>query len=354
LTKLTHSDIFTKSHQIARILGYKNFPKILTDVWTIYYTYSKSYPTKNYHLKLKEGKNTSSQIVKAIYKIGHKVETKQVLGVSGHYISGTDFQLKNFSENKIPLTKSSIYALEQKLIKYSVLQNPLWKTRQFVISELATNNDGYRLLSNGDIETTSGYIIYSYKGINDVYKFPVSTQLAYDKHCLTIAKEEIKSPEAVIQASLISFWNTLTKSSELSIAVDYEVGVNSGKKVMDHKESRYDLVVSVDNKYELIELKKGIIDIATLNYKIGYMKMGVDSYCEYSKKYESKVVFVGKDIDERLTNLKSIFDKSKVEMYSYSSYIGRLEKLLKKAKLNIFDEDLAKLYLGQLKEHVKV
>jgi hypothetical protein len=344
IAKQTKSEIFIKSHQIARILGYKNFPRILTDVWTIYWSYQDGFSQTKKSLSLKTGFNTSSSFARELAKYGFEIEKVP----AGYQVKGTKFLAHNFKSGKVRMTPKSIKTLEYQLSKSTLLRDPNIKERSFIASQVAINNDGYRLLSNGDMETSNGFIMKTVKGFMGLYTYPVSTQLEYDQYCLDISKNQSKTKEYELQASLISFWNTLSRSETLDISVDYEIGVNSGKKVLDMSESRYDLVVSIDGAYELIELKKGVIDIATLNYKVGKMKMGVDNYCKTTTSpSQSSLVFIGSDIDERLQNIGSLMNQNKIKMYTYRTYFKRLEKIISESELNKFDESLAKVYLRQ-------
>lgn len=347
MTTLNKSEILKISHEIARMVGYNEFPTILSKLWKNRNIEYKEYPSRKHKLPLLEGVINSIDLYITLLNVGSKIGFKD----NSYYIIGTDFCLEKFETGKVFLTSKSIAYIEILLYEKALKLHDNILTREQIVSFFAKYGEGVGYTKDGGIETTSGLFIPSIKGYSSLYRFTYKARDTFGERRSGKVKNAIS--ELSIQSSMISFWNVLSKSTSHTISVDYEVGVISGKKAMIWGESRYDLIININGSVQLIELKKSIIDIGVIHHKIGKMKMGLSYPEDLPECTDYSVIFIGKKISDPVMNMNLLFDSEKIKIETYGSYIEYMAHSLNHCQLNRYDRELAHVYLSELKQKVR-
>ena len=109
MTTLNKSEILQISHEIARMVGYDEFPTILSKLWKNRNIEYKEYPSRKHKLPILEGVINSVDLYITLLNVGSKIGFKD----DSYYILGTDFCLEKFEKGKVFLTSKSIAYIEK-------------------------------------------------------------------------------------------------------------------------------------------------------------------------------------------------------------------------------------------------
>lgn len=344
---MNKSQILQYCHKQSKILGGEKFPSILKLLWDSSKNYVGEVKTKNILKTLKQGTIKSEEFMALLKRynvnIVYSKEHKE------YVVENTDFKLTTYLKGSIYLSDLSIKKLKLSLYRYHSIKEGISMEKNKVLYLVSKLDKGYTTLSDGSISTNSGIIIPVQKGYNDLFYFPENKQRLFIQTCKErVNLEKLKCSEKQIQATIFSIWSIFKTTSLKDIDVQYEIGVISGQKINSNSESRYDLITKEDSQINLIELKRGKIDISTIYYKIGVMNMGKNVNTIYPTLNKT-LVFIGNTIDPKIKNLVENLGANKIRLYSYKEYYQILRKKVIELKFNSLDIEMLEYYFITLK-----
>lgn len=343
---LDRSSILSYAHKQSKILGGHRFPSILKKLWSVSKDYTGRVSTKNILLNIGAGLVDSIFLMGELKKLGINIVYSDKH--KEYVIEGIDFILPKYSTGIISLSENSINKIRLQLYRNQSLQEGLTITKIDLIIMILNLDKGFTFLSDNSVMTNVGIIVPIVKGYTDLYYFPNHKKEKYKTECRNSYSDTLDSSEKSIQASLVGLWNIFTNSTTSAISVDYEIGVLSGKKIISRKESRYDLVIREDSETSLIELKRGVIDIATLNYKISVMDMGEDVSTIHPHTSKT-LVFIGNKVDAKTEKFLENIGASKLKVFTYNKYYSYLKSKINNLGLHQLDKEMAQFFLNTFK-----